>query len=36
VADEYDHENWLDEDDAEQMDAVLDGVLARGALPPKF
>jgi hypothetical protein len=31
LADEYDHENWLDEDDAEQVDAVLDAVLVRGA-----
>lgn len=31
LADEYDHENWLDEDDAEQVDAVLDAVLVREA-----
>ncbi len=31
LADEYDHENWLDEDDAEQLDAVLEAVLVRGA-----
>lgn len=31
LADEYDHENWLDEKDAEVLDAVLDAVLVRGA-----
>lgn len=31
VADEHDHDNWLDENDTEQLDAVLDAVLVRDA-----
>ncbi|WP_058914114.1 hypothetical protein [Entomohabitans teleogrylli] len=31
LADEYEHENWLDENDTDVLDAVLDAVLVRGA-----
>ncbi|EAV4655748.1 hypothetical protein H1Z74_004048 [Salmonella enterica] len=31
VADEYDHENWLDSEDGALLDQVLDGVLVRDA-----
>lgn len=31
LADEYDHENWLDNDDGELLDKVLDAVLVRNA-----
>lgn len=31
LADEYDHDNWLDEDDTERLDEVLDAVLVCGA-----
>ena len=31
LADEYEHENWLDENDTDELDAVLDAVLVRGA-----
>ncbi|EAP2381080.1 hypothetical protein D7U25_21170 [Salmonella enterica] len=31
VADEYAHENWLDEDDGEELDKVLDAILVRNA-----
>ncbi|EGC5602236.1 hypothetical protein IT804_003498 [Salmonella enterica] len=31
VADEYDHDNWLDSEDGELLDQVLDGVLVRNA-----
>ena len=31
LADEYDHDNWLDDNDTEVLDAVLDAVLVRGA-----
>ncbi|EEA5014870.1 hypothetical protein GI262_15405 [Salmonella enterica subsp. enterica] len=31
VADEYGHDNWLDSEDGERLDQVLDGILARDA-----
>lgn len=31
VADEYDHENWLDEDDGDELDRALDAILVRNA-----
>ncbi|EAN9728920.1 hypothetical protein FKH18_26090 [Salmonella enterica] len=31
VADEYDHDNWLDEEDGDGLDKVLDAVLVRNA-----
>lgn len=31
LADEYDHDNWLDESETDRLDAVLDAVLVRGA-----
>lgn len=31
LADEYDHENWLDEDDTARLDAVLDAILVQNA-----
>ncbi|WGE31100.1 hypothetical protein PHA77_19150 (plasmid) [Edwardsiella tarda] len=31
VADEYVHDNWLDSEDGERLDQVLDGILVRGA-----
>ncbi len=31
VADEYEHDNWLDSEDGERLDQVLDGILVRGA-----
>jgi hypothetical protein len=31
LADEYEHENWLDENDTDVLDAVLDAVLVRDA-----
>ncbi|EBL8264182.1 hypothetical protein DLA27_22680 [Salmonella enterica] len=31
LADEYDHENWLDADDGDELDKVLDAVLVRNA-----
>ncbi|KVI96755.1 hypothetical protein [Enterobacter hormaechei] len=31
VADEYEHDNWLDSEDGELLDQVLDGILVRGA-----
>ena len=31
LADEYEHENWLDENDTDVLDAVLDAVLVHGA-----
>ncbi|MFR72695.1 hypothetical protein EEO77_20520 [Salmonella enterica] len=31
VADEYDHDNWLDSEDGERLDQVLDGILVRNA-----
>ena len=31
LADEYEHENWLDENDTDVLDAVHDAVLVRGA-----
>lgn len=31
VADEYGHDNWLDSEDGELLDQVLDGILARDA-----
>lgn len=31
VADEYGHDNWLDSEDEERLDQVLDGILVRGA-----
>ena len=31
LADEYDHENWLDADDGDELDKVLDAILVRNA-----
>lgn len=31
LADEYDHDNWLDEDETGRLDQVLDAILVRGA-----
>ncbi|EEK7631655.1 hypothetical protein UL18_24420, partial [Salmonella enterica subsp. enterica serovar Newport] len=31
VADEYGHDNWLDSEDGERLDQVLDGILVRDA-----
>lgn len=31
LADEYDHDNWLDEEDGDGLDKVLDAVLVRNA-----
>ncbi|ENX5223203.1 hypothetical protein ACFPOK_004574, partial [Salmonella enterica subsp. enterica serovar Typhimurium] len=31
LADEYDHDNWLDEEDEDGLDKVLDAVLVRNA-----
>ncbi|EEC1006767.1 hypothetical protein WP52_005042, partial [Salmonella enterica subsp. enterica] len=31
VADEYGHDNWLDSEDGERLDLVLDGILVRDA-----
>lgn len=31
LADEYDHENWLNADDGDELDKVLDAVLVRNA-----
>ncbi|EGJ3414538.1 hypothetical protein IHC78_001382 [Salmonella enterica subsp. houtenae] len=31
VADEYEHENWIDEDDGDELDKVLDAILVRNA-----
>ncbi|EDX5730188.1 hypothetical protein LU414_004608 [Salmonella enterica] len=31
VADEYEHDNWLDSEDGELLDQVLDGILVRDA-----
>ncbi|HDX8940717.1 hypothetical protein GW952_31065 (plasmid) [Klebsiella michiganensis] len=31
LADEYDHDNWLDDNDTDVLDAVIDAVLVRGA-----
>lgn len=31
VADEYEHDNWLDSEDGERLDQVLDGILVRDA-----
>ena len=31
LADEYDHDNWLDEDETDRLDKVLDAILIRDA-----
>ncbi|EAQ9807345.1 hypothetical protein EAN25_21805 [Salmonella enterica] len=31
VADEYDHENWLDSEDGDELDRALDAILVRNA-----